>query len=99
MALQGSAPKQWALTKKETVTSFESWKGNIMYHLTLNPNFTTFLQQDSKWEKSGVANRGLVNDADPIPENKRKTAEGKVIHLELMLGQIGQIANFCPVLS
>ena len=40
--------------------------------------------------------RGFRDDADPIPADKRRTAQQKVNILELMLGQI---ANFCPIIS
>ena len=41
-------------------------------------------------------NRDFVDDGVDVPEARRRTATQKVIHLELMLGQI---ANFCPVIS
>ena len=94
------APKQWALTKTETVTSFENWKQNLQYILSLDPNFAPFLQSTASWKKKtkSDANRGFQDDtADEVPDaTKRKTAAQKVSHLELMLGQI---ANYCPVIS
>ena len=86
------APKQWALTKTETVTSFENWKQNLQYILSLDPNFAPFLQPTAAWKKKGKAdvNRGFVDDTEELVSdaNKRKTAAQKVSHLELMLGQI-----------
>jgi hypothetical protein len=92
------APKQWQLTKQETITSFENWRQNLIYTLSLDNNFAIFLPDDSTWEKKSAANptRGLQNDGEPIPEGDRKTAAQKVVHLELMLGQI---ANFAAVIS
>ena len=92
------APKQWCLTKVETVNSFENWKQNLSYVLSLDPNFASFLVPGTTWLKKSKnnPNRDLTNDAAPIPESQRCTAAQKVTHLELMLGQI---ANYCPVIS
>lgn len=92
------APKQWVLTKSETINSFESWKENLVYTLSLDPNFSGFLIDGVTWGKKSKANplRGFTNDVAPIPVDDRRTAAQKVSHLELMLGQI---ANFCPVIS
>ena len=92
------APKQWCLTKVETVNSFENWKQNLSYVLSLDPNFASFLVPGTTWLKKSKnnLNRGFTNDATPIPESQRRTAAQKVTHLELMLGQI---ANYCPVIS
>lgn len=92
------APKQWCLSKTETVNSFENWRQNILYTLSLDANFAPFLSDGVRWEKKSRAapHRGFTNDAHPIPENQRRTREQKVAHLELMLGQI---ANYCPVIS
>lgn len=90
------APKQWLLTKNETITSYESWRQNLVYILSLDMNFVPFL--DSAWQKKTAANprRGFQDDAEPIPRDRRLTAAQKSAHLDLMLGQI---ANFCPVIS
>ena len=92
------APKQWLLTKIETVNSFESWCQNLQYVLSLDPNFALFLVSGASWEKKTKSNviRGFVDDTAPIPTESRKTAAQKVALLELMLGQI---ANFCPIIS
>ena len=92
------APKQWCLTKTETITSFESWRHNLQYTLSLDRNFAMFLVDGATWTKKSPANptRGLMNDDDDLPDERRRTAAQKVAHLELMLGQI---ANYCPVLS
>lgn len=92
------APKQWTLTKQETITSFESWRQNLQYILSLDANFAPFLVDDVTWLKKTPANplRGMANDGEEIPENNRRTGAQKVTHLELMLGQI---ANYCPIIS
>ena len=47
------APKIRELQKsKETLSSFENWRGNLTYNLTLNPNFAEFLYEDCIWKKS-----------------------------------------------
>ena len=92
------APKQWVLTRDETVNSFENWRQNLLYILSLDNNFTPFLADGFSWDKKTAANptRGLVDDTQPIPEAQRKSAVQKTATLELMLGQI---ANFCPVIA
>ena len=95
------APKQWSLTKEETITSFESWRQNLKYVLSLDRNFAAFIEDGAEWEKKSRndRHRGLVDDDEEnedIPAAQRRTAAQKVIHLELMLGQI---ANYCPVIS
>ena len=45
------APKQWALTKNETITSFEAWRQNIQYTLSLDLNFAFFLVEGIMVEK------------------------------------------------
>lgn len=92
------APKQWTLTKTETITTFENWKSNLVYTLSLDPNFAKFLVEGLTWEKKSniLPLRGFIDDTEAIPAANRLTGLQKVVHLELMLGQI---ANFCPILS
>ena len=80
------------------MNSFENWKHNLQYVLSLDPNFADFLFDDSTWEKKIRANplRGFDNDTDAVPVARRCTAQQKVTHLELM---VGQIANYCPIIS
>jgi hypothetical protein len=97
MAATHRAPKQWQLTKTETITSFESWRQNILYTLSLDPVFAKFLVEDLTWTKSGVQpHRGFQSDGEAVAAAIRCTASLKAIQLELMLGQI---ANFCPIIS
>lgn len=86
-------PRQWALTKTETITSFMAWKDNLSYHLAQDATFATFMGENFTWGKKNVLNRGLQGDAEG--EN-RLTAAQKVVRLNLMLGQI---ANYCPIIS
>ena len=96
MALR--APKQWSLTKHESITSFENWRQNLQYTLSLDRNFAPFLVEGVQWPKKSNADplRGFEDDNDDVPAATRRTAHQKCAHLELMLGQI---ANFCPVVS
>ena len=96
MANTQRAPKQWCLTKTETVNSFENWRQNIIYTLSLDTNFTQFITTDANWGKKCASepNRGFTDD-DVIASGGR-TALQQVYKLELMLGQI---ANYCPVIS
>ena len=92
------APKQWSLTKNETITSFEAWRQNLKYTLSLDPNFAIFLVDGTTWTKKVPANptRGLTDDGEEVPAASRRNAAQKVAHLELKLGQI---ANYCPIIS
>ena len=89
------APRQWCLTKTETVNTFENWRQNLVYTLSLDPNFAQFIAIDAKWEKRCAAhpNRGFTDDIDLA---SGRTAIQQTYMLDLMLGQI---ANFCPVIS
>lgn len=53
---------------------------------------------DHPGRKKSAANplRGLNDDADTVPEASRRTAVQNLTHLVLMLGQI---ANYCPIIS
>ena len=96
MANTQRAPKQWCLTKTETVNSFENWRQNLIYTLSLDTNFTQFITTDANWGKKCASepNRGFTDD-DVIASGGR-TALQQVYMLELMLDQI---ANYCPVIS
>ena len=83
------APRQWNLKDKETISSFESWKSNTLFHLSLCNEFAPFLA--AEWSKASVANHGLVDDGDEVTDQaKRKTAVQKGIVLDRMLGLIAQ---------
>ncbi len=74
-----NGPKQW--TKHETIISFEAWRHNLQYTLSLDPNFAPYLIDGVTWStKTTTAPlRGLENDAEPIPEAQRRTAAQKAI--------------------
>ena len=92
------APKQWPLTKNETITSFENWRQNLVYILSLDKNFAPFLTENAAWAKKSANNptRDFPNDGDDVALEDRKTGVQKALLLDMMLGQV---ANFCPVIS
>nr|XP_022310274.1 uncharacterized protein LOC111115730 isoform X2 [Crassostrea virginica] len=73
------APKQWCLTKVETVNSYENWRQNLLYTLSLDPNFLPYLEEGATWGKKTRANphRNFVDDGDDVPEANRKTRAQK----------------------
>ena len=95
------APKQWSLSKDETINSFEALRQKLLYIfiiLSLDPNFAHFLLEETTWQRktTNQPTRGFAGDCEDAPQANRRTAAQKVTHLELMLGQI---ANFCPVVA
>ena len=83
-------PKLIELTEHETITSYAKWQSNVLFHLSQVNEFASFLE--SEWSARGVTQRGLEDDAEPIPAAQRKTAAQKKIVLERMLGVIAQYA-------
>ena len=91
------AAKQWSITKNETITSFEAWRQNLQYTVSLDLNFAPFLNETVTWlMKSQGPLQGFINDGADIPAAQRRTAQQKCTHLDLMQGQI---TNYCPVIS
>lgn len=72
------APKQWSLTKHETITSFEAWRQNLQYTLSLDRNFASFLADGVTWLKKspGSPVRGFQDDAESVPQSKVKQRYG-----------------------
>ena len=58
------APKTWVLTKEETPSSFETWKENLIFNLTIDGSFAEFLKEGFTWNPTSVVHMGLVDDAD-----------------------------------
>ncbi len=97
--MSSRAPKQWPLTKTETLNSFTNWKENLIYILSLDPNFSPFLTDENvSWKKKSTADpaRGFTDDPVTVPEPQRRRATQKCASLELMLGQM---ANYATVIS
>ena len=83
------ARKLEALTESETISSFSSWKQNLVFHLASVNDFAEFIAPNATWQPGSVTNRGLV---DGIGENA-KTAVQKAFILDHM---IGLIVSYCP---
>ena len=98
MAATPLAPKQWCLTKVETITSFENWRQNLVYTLSLDAQLAPFLLDGATWLKKTKNSplRGFTDDGFSVPKASCRTAQQKVSMLELMLGQM---ANYCPIIS
>ena len=96
MEARACAPKQRYLEKVETLNSFNAWKDNLIYILSLNANFTPYLGEGAAWQTDAVANRGYADDGNDVAQNARVTAAQKAARLKLMLGQI---ANYATVIS
>ena len=96
MASAARAPKQWQLKKNEDINSFNNWKENLLYSLSLDANMKPFLMEGVRWGKKTRAapHRGFTDDADGTAN--RKTKEEKCANLNLMLGQI---ASWATVIS
>jgi uncharacterized membrane protein YbaN (DUF454 family) len=91
MASSHRTPKQWSLGGNETVKSFDSWRQNILYTLSLDkayPIFRKGLSVDKKNKKKKLPHIG-------ISWTMMWTFQ-KSNMLDLMLGQI---ANYCPIIS
>ena len=98
MASTHRAPKQWCLLKSETINSFENWRQNLLYTLSLDSNFALFLAEGFTWGKKTKADplRGFTDDGEDVAEANRLTAQQKVNFLKLMLGQM---ADYCPIIA
>ena len=63
------APKQWSLTTNETINTFEDWKQNLHYSLSLGTIFAHILADNFSWLKKSSASpqRGLTSDREDVP--------------------------------
>ena len=98
MATSTRAPKQWQLTRSETINSFNNWKENLIYTLSLDKNFTDYVKEGATWGKKTTASphRGFVDDDNEVAAADRKTKEQKCSAVDLLLGQV---ANYATVIS
>lgn len=87
------APKPHPLTEHENSSTFETWKENLLFHLTMDGSFEAFLEDEFTWGAATTAYRGLTDDS--TGENK-KTAKQKEALLQLMLGSIASYAPIIP---
>ena len=99
-------PKVQPLTTKETVSSLEAWKANVLYGLRLNPNFKEYLEDGFVFGRKSrnspcrdmldIFRKETITDE----ENKRKevmikekSKEDRCAEVDLLLEQV---ANYCP---
>ena len=89
-------PKVRILSDRESLSTLEIWRQNVIYHLGLNAEFKPYLADTVTWGKKSKANpnRNLQNDTVG-DMNVRKTAAEKSVIVDLLLSQI---ANFCPLI-
>ncbi len=61
-----NVPKQWYLTKTETIISFNNWKENQIYSLNMDKTFKPYLRDGATWGKKTAASptRGYVDDGN-----------------------------------
>ncbi len=83
-------PKLTELTENEDITSYSKWQSNLRFHLSIRNEFAPYLE--TQWSTAATANRGLIDDGDPIEVANRKTAVQKNIMLERMLEFVAQYA-------
>ena len=95
MATMNRAPKPWALTEDETLSSFTSWVNRVLYYLRQDTKFSKYLETTppATWDKKTAANpkRGFTDD-DDLAEVGALSGDDKVQRLEDMLGLISQFA-------
>lgn len=84
----------WALSKKETSSTFKNWRSNIAYSLSLNLDFSDFFEPGFTWEEKTHDNPtwGLIAGTG----EHARTAVQRAGALEVMLGQI---ACWAPVVA
>ena len=92
MAYRG-APKLYSLKTKETFTTFEAWRQNMLYHLEEESKFLPYLSSGVTWKKLTPTNKHRGFQDDPAGG---KTKEVKNSTVERMLNQI---ANFCTPIT
>ena len=90
-------PKQWHLTKTETINNFNNWKENQIYSLSIDDDFKPYLADGVTWGKKTAASptRGLADDPNTVDAAARKTKEQKCAALDLL----GQLANWATIIS
>ena len=79
--------RQWFLGEDTNISKFHAWKHNLTYILTLDENFSPFL--NATWNKSSKRDpsRGSHYDTEQsVPDpSKRKSAATKVNQLHAFL--------------
>ena len=70
----------WSITKQETITSFEAWRQNLQYTLSLDQTFAPCLVDGFLWLKKRVTNplRCLADDGEEVLAGQRRNGGPKV---------------------
>ena len=89
-------PMRQLQRQNETLSSFESWRGHLIYTLSLDPNFAPFASDGFKWEKISVENRGLPGVRSEDAKSFVTTPTQQANFLKICLGMI---AGYAPVIS
>ena len=88
------APKPRELTENENATTFETWKENLLFHLTMDGSYDEFLEDNFTWGSVSIQFRGLKDSKD---DNGAVTLSAR--KKEALLGiMLGSIASYAPVL-
>ena len=87
-------PKLKQLSSRETLNSIETWKNNILYNLSLNPNFAPYLKVGFKFGKKtkDKPSRDLTDSVGDDALSK----EAKCITVDMMLTQVANWAEVIP---
>ena len=72
MADSFKPPRLEKLLENITISDYSAWQSNVLYHLSISRDYALYLE--AEWSKQGVANRGLIDDADTVDAAVRKTA-------------------------
>ena len=91
----GRAPKQWQLTKTETINSFENWRQNLVYIPSLDNNFAAFINHIIVSGGKSQLQIPLEVLLMILRRGKQTYCCTKNAHLDLMLWQV---THFCPVI-
>ena len=98
MEASSEASDLWALSKTETISTFEIWRQRITYTLSLEPLFSPFFHDNVTWTGKSYGNptRGFADDSNDVPVTNCLTGSQKAIHLELLLERI---AMYAPIVA
>ncbi|XP_063049106.1 zinc finger protein 664-like [Engraulis encrasicolus] len=100
MANINRAPKQWCLTKHETLNSFENWKQNLLYTLSLDPVFAPFLIDGTAWGKKSrdTPLRGFQDDDETDASTEQTISSSAGSRTELVQEEDEKL-DMIPVVS
>ena len=74
------APKQWCLGQNETISSYESWKNNLIHCLSLDQNYAPFLEATWERKSRNHKHRAFTDDGAEVPHADRRSSTQKRQH-------------------